>query len=93
MLRMRNLVREFEYGLVVALSSGSEAVASFFSKVENNLEEEKNRDEVRMLLALEDHQLSDMGITRDDVRAALMQPLDKSSGRNLSAVRRNRARV
>ncbi len=93
MLRMRTFVRGFEYGLVAGLTAMFEKVASFFAKLEHNLIEEKKRDEVRSLLWLDDHQLRDMGISRDDVKAALMQPLDKNSGRILTNARKRVTRI
>jgi len=90
MLGERKIVKEFEYGIVASLSAAVEFVSLFLRKLERNLVEEKKRNEVRTLLKLDDHQLRDMGITRDDVKAALMQPMDRNSGAALSVARRSR---
>ena len=90
MLGVRNIVKEFEYGLIASLSAALETASLFLRKLERNLVEEKKRDEIRNLLKLDDHHLQDMGISRDDVRSALMQPMDRSSGTSLSVARRQR---
>jgi len=90
MLSVRNIVREFEFVLVASLSTAIGVVSSFFSRLERNLVEEKKRDEIRLLLKLDDFQLRDIGICRDDVKAALMQPMDIKSGLNLSKARKRR---
>jgi len=90
MLGVRNVFKEFEYGLIASLSTALEGASLFLRKLERNLGEEKKRDEIRSLLKLDDHHLQDMGITRDDVRSALMQPMDRSSGTSLSIARRQR---
>lgn len=93
MLNVRNVVREFEYGIVSNLSSFLDSIAGFFEELERKLIEERKREEIRALLKLDEVQLSDMGITRDDIHSALLQPLDESSGKRLNAARKMRARV
>lgn len=54
-----------------------------------------NRGDVRLLLDMDEHGLRDIGLTRDDVRQALAQPLIKDPSKTLlvrSVERRARLR-
>ncbi|MDJ0614877.1 MAG: DUF1127 domain-containing protein [Rhizobiaceae bacterium] len=90
MTNVRSVLRDLEYGLIAGAAKFVEIAARFFVRLECNLVEEKKRDELRSLLKFEDHQLRDMGISRDDVKSALMQPLDVNSGHKMESARRSR---
>jgi uncharacterized protein YjiS (DUF1127 family) len=47
----------------------------------------RNRRETRALLDMNDSQLADIGLTRDDVRHALRQPLTHDPSRELARAR------
>jgi uncharacterized protein YjiS (DUF1127 family) len=48
----------------------------------------RNRRETRALLDMNDSQLADIGLTRDDVRHALRQPLTRDPSHELARARR-----
>ncbi len=48
----------------------------------------RNRRETRALLYMNDHQLADIGLSRDDVRHALRQPLTRDPSHELARARR-----
>ncbi|MEM9277937.1 MAG: DUF1127 domain-containing protein [Pseudomonadota bacterium] len=83
------LGREIESRMSSAVALSLEFAADVFTEVQTRLTEEKKREEINQLLSLEDSQLKDMGISRDDVRSALMRPLNTNSGKYLEKVRRN----
>lgn len=48
----------------------------------------RNRRETRAMLDMNDSQLADIGLTRDDVRHALRQPLTRDPSHELARARR-----
>ncbi|MGI9407984.1 MAG: DUF1127 domain-containing protein [Hyphomicrobiaceae bacterium] len=50
----------------------------------------EERRQVRAMLDLDDHRLSDIGLERDDIRAALCGPLSASPGAHLQRVKEQR---
>ena len=52
----------------------------------------RNRSEVSALAEMTDHQLADIGLTRDDVRSALAAPLACDPAESLIRARRNNIR-
>ncbi len=52
----------------------------------------RNRNELSVLAEMTDHQLADIGLTRDDVRRALSAPLGNDPAHTLVEARRNNIR-
>ena len=52
--------------------------------------EQSKRDKLLPLLNLDDRELSDMGITREDVTSALKLPTDQNAGKFLELVRKRK---
>ncbi|MEE4235533.1 MAG: DUF1127 domain-containing protein [Anderseniella sp.] len=59
---------------------------SFASSLRTSL---RNRNELSMLAEMTDHQLADIGLTRDDVKSALSAPLGCDPAHTLIQARRN----
>jgi len=68
-------------------------MAFLFKEPDHIVYEKNNRRELLQLLELEEHQLSDLGLTRADVRHVLRLPLSKSAARELNAIRANSKRI
>jgi len=81
--------RHIDSGIVKAISAIIGFAYVIIQNVASRSVEQKKRDEISILLELQDSQLRDMGISRDDVRNVLMKPLDFKSGRYLENIRRN----
>ncbi|TPW27395.1 DUF1127 domain-containing protein [Pararhizobium mangrovi] len=72
----------------------SEGWRSLRSDVASILRARRNRRSVRRLETFDDHELADIGLRRDDLRAALaMGPLGDPSDHLVEAARRRRVRI
>lgn len=80
--------RQLDFVLLRIASVAAAYTRQIWGSVISRLAEEKKRAEISGLLSLEESQLRDMGISKDDVRSALMKPLDFNSGRYLEGIRR-----
>lgn len=83
---------ELEIRLASSITRPLGVAAHIMSSLRQRFAEERQRDEIRQLLQAEDWVLRDMGISRDDVKTAILLPLDQSAGKHLEAIRKRKNR-
>ena len=77
-----------EIRIETGLTALIELVGDYFSEIGEKQAEKKRRDELAELLKHQDWELCDLGVSHDDIRAAINLPIGKSSGHYLEMIRR-----
>lgn len=73
-----------------ALGHALTALAQIWYAAEDLYMRAQARNGIRQMLAMEDHLLRDIGVTRGDVERAANLPLGHSAGGELARIRRSR---